>query len=113
VQTRPETRPRAALARDAARLRLRRVTQISVAGMVALGSAFVALAAGSTHTKKTVVRASVRKPSAAILVPAPTPPLVAAQSAAPAASAPAPAPAPPVAAPTPSYSPPVVVSGGS
>ncbi|MFZ1880375.1 MAG: hypothetical protein WAU41_09420 [Gaiellaceae bacterium] len=97
-------------ARDAARLRLRRLTQASVALMVALGGAFAALAAGSTHTKKTVVRAHTVKARTAILTQAPAPPLVSAHS--PASSEPA-APAPPVSAPTQSYSAPVVVSGGS
>ena len=110
MQTTTSNRARAAIARDAARLRLRRLTQVSTAIMVALGTAFAALAAGSTHTKKTVVRVAARRPRAAIQVRAPAPPLVAAQSPAPAAST---APAPPVAAPTPTYSPPVVVSGGS
>jgi hypothetical protein len=97
-------------ARDAARLRLRRLTQASVALMVAIGGGFAALAAGSTHTKKTVVRTHPVKARTAILTQAPAPPLVSAHS--PASSTPA-APAPPVSAPTPSYSPPVVVSGGS
>jgi hypothetical protein len=97
-------------ARDAARLRLRRLTQASVALMVAVGGAFAALAAGSTHTKKTVVRSQPVRARTNILAQAPAPPLVSARS--PAASTPA-APAPPVAAPTPSYSAPVVVSGGS
>jgi hypothetical protein len=100
---------RAALARDAAQLRLRRATQISVALMVALGGSFAALAAGSTPPKKTVVRVPVRGARAVALVTAPAPPLHAAQSSAPAADAPA----PPAAAPAPSYAPPVVVSGGS
>ncbi len=97
-------------ARDAARLRLRRLTQASVALMVTLGGAFAALAAGSTHTKKAVVPAHTVKARTAILTQAPAPPLVSAHS--PASSAEA-APAPPVSAPTPSYSAPVVVSGGS
>jgi hypothetical protein len=122
MQTTPNSgRPRAALARDAARLRLRRVTQLSVAAMIAVAGAFAALAAGSTHAKKAVVRTAVRTSRATILAVAPAPPLVAAQSAAaaqaqseaPAQAAPAPAPAAPAVAPTPSYSPPVVVSGGS
>ena len=105
------TRPSAA--RDAALLRLRRATQLSIALMVALGGAFAALAAGSTHTKKTIARAPVRKARATVLATAPAPPLVSAQAAPSTASSAASAPAPPVAAPVPSYSPPVVVSGGS
>jgi hypothetical protein len=101
-----EDRRRAARARDAAQRRLRRVTQISVAVMVALGGTFAALAAGSTHTKKTILGAPVGRARAAVLVQAPAPPLVGAQSF-------AAAPAPPATAPTPSYAPPVVVSGGS
>ena len=105
-----ERRRRGALARDGAVRRLRRTTQISVAATVALGGAFAVLAAGSTHAKKTIVRVSARRATpAAVLVQAPAPPLVDAQSAAPAPAAPA----PPAAAPTPSYQPPVVVSGGS
>jgi hypothetical protein len=119
MQKPTKSRPRAAVARDAAQLRLRRATQISVAVMVALGSAFAALAAGSTTTKKTLVRTPARRVHTALLTQAPAPPLVAArsasssdESAAAPATAPA-APAPPAAAPAPSYSPPVVVSGGS
>ena len=94
----------ASLARDAGARRLRRVTQLAVAIMVAL-------AAGSTHPKKTVAGAPLRRAAATVIAQAPAPPLVAAQGATPdsqAASA-----AAPVAAPVPSYSPPVVVSGGS
>jgi Fe-S cluster biogenesis protein NfuA len=110
VQTKTSSRARAAIARDAGQLRLRRLTQLSAAVMVALGTAFAALAAGSTHTKKAVIRVSARRPRAVLHVRAPAPPLVAAQSPAPPASA---APAAPVVTPTPTYSPPVVVSGGS
>jgi hypothetical protein len=114
MQKPPAGRPRPVLARDAALRRLRRATQVSVAVMVAVGGTFAALAAGATHAKKTVVRSPVRARKVVSLMQAPAPPLVAAQSAAPAASAAPPAaPAPPVAAPTQSYSPPVVVSGGS
>jgi hypothetical protein len=105
---------RSTQARDAAALRLRRVTRLSIALMVAVGGAFTALAAGSTHAKKTVIlrhRVVSRVTPAAILVRAPAPPLVGVQSA---PSAPAQAPAPsPVPAPAPSYQQPVVVSGGS
>lgn len=108
MENAPEAR-RAGLARDAARLRLRRVTQLSVAVMVALGGTFAALAAGSTNAKKTVVRTPATRTPAGVVVQAPAPPLVGAQSAAPPPSA-APAPAP---APAPSSDQPVVVSGGS
>lgn len=85
--------------------------------MVALGGVFAALAAASTHTKKTVVvSGSTRQVSAssAVLIQAPAPPLVGLQSPPPdASSAPAPAPAAPAAAPAQSYQQPVVVSGGS
>jgi hypothetical protein len=105
----------ASLARDAAARRLRRVTQLAVAVMVALGGAFTALAAGSTHARKTVVRAPLRHAAAVVVAQAPAPPLVTAQSSAPDSSSAqaAAAPAPPAAAPVPSYSPPVAVSGGS
>ena len=106
----------ASLARDAATRRLRRVTQLAVAVMVALGGAFTALAAGSTHPRKTGVRAPLRHVAAVVLAQAPVPPLVGVQSSAPdssAAQAAAAAPAPPASAPVPSYSPPVAVSGGS
>jgi hypothetical protein len=105
-------------ARDAAALRLRRVTRLSVTLMVAAGGVFTALAAGSTHTKKTIVlrhRVVSRAAPAAVLVEAPAPPLVGARSAPPAPSqAPAPAVVPaPAPAPSPTYQQPVVVSGGS
>ena len=103
-------------ARDAAVLRLRRVTQLSIALMVAVGGAFSALAAGSTHTKKTtVVRIPTRRVTpAVVVVQAPAPPLVGAQSAPAAASeASAPTPAATAPAPAPAYQQPVVVSGGS
>jgi hypothetical protein len=106
----PENARRSAQARDAASLRLRRVTQLSIALMVTAGGVFTALAAGSTHAKKTIVlrhRVVSHVTRAAVLVQAPAPPLVGVQSAPP---APAQAPAP---APAPSYQQPVVVSGGS
>ena len=113
-----ENARRSAQARDIAVLRLRRVTQLSVALMVAVGGAFTALAAGSTHLKKTTVirhRATLVTAPAAILVRAPAPPLVGSRSAPPPPSqAPAPAVAPaPAPAPAPTYQQPVVVSGGS
>ena len=107
-----DPRRRAALGRDGALRRLRRSTQVSVVVSLALGGAFAALAAGSTHAKK-VVRLPVRHVTAkpAALTSAPAPPLVAVKGAS--QSAPAPAPAPPAAAPAQTYQQPVVVSGGS
>lgn len=105
-------RRRAALARDLALRRVRRVTKLAIALMVALGTAFAALAAGSTHTKKIVLRATTRR-APAILAEAPAPPLVSAQSNAASAPAKTATPAPPAAAPTAAPQAPVVVSGGS
>jgi hypothetical protein len=106
---------RAALGRDAALARLRRATRVSVGVALALGGAFAALAAGSTHTKKsaapTPVRHTARQPA---LTVAPVPPLVSAAGASSSgddSSQASPAAAP--AAPAPSYAPPVAVSGGS
>ncbi len=110
----PEDVRRSAQSRDAATLRLRRVTQLSVALMVALAGAFTALAAGSTHTKKAIVRVPARRvASPVVLVRAPAPPLIGSQSAPPAANEAPAAPATPAPAPAPTYQPPVVVSGGS
>lgn len=112
---------RAVAARDAASLRVRNATRISVAVGIALTGIFAAVAAGSTHTKKIVVqrvRARRTKTAATSSAPvtAPAPPIVgagqspssssgqAAPSQTPAASAPSPAPA---------SVPPTVVSGGS
>ena len=108
----PESRRRAAAARDGAVRRLRRATQVSVAAMVALGGAFTALAAGSTHPKTAAVHRAAPKTAAAV-VAAPAPPLVTVQSAATPTPTPTPTQAPAVQAPTPSYQPPVVSSGGS
>jgi len=79
-------------ARDNARLRLRRLTQFSVALVVALGGGFAALAAASTHTKKasTTAAAPPSRPLVS-LAAAPAPPLVAVQSADEASPASAPA----------------------
>jgi hypothetical protein len=110
-----ESTRHSSLARDAAALRLRRATQLSIALIVAVGGAFTALAAGSTHTKRIAVgRVLTRRVApAAVLIRAPAPPLVSTQNAPPASSeAPPPAVAPPT-APAPSYQQPVVVSGGS
>ena len=109
-----ENAGRSAQARDAAALRLRRVTRLSIALMVAAGGLFTALAAGSTHAKKTIVlghRVVSRVTPAAVLVQAPAPPLVGVRSALPpSAQAPPPSSVP---APAPTYQQPVVVSGGS
>lgn len=103
-----ESSRQAALARDAATRRLRRMTQISVAVVVALAGGFATLAAGSTPAKKAGGRVqAVRASSSAALVQAPAPPLVGLQGSAPTA------PAPPANAPATSYQPPAVVSGGS
>ena len=80
--------------------------------MVALGGAFAALAAGSTHTKTVRVHRAVLKPSTTV-VPAPAPPLVTVHSGETPAPTPTPTQAPAVQAPAPSYQPPVVSSGGS
>lgn len=97
-------------ARDAGLDRVRRATVVVAASCVALGAAFAALAAGSTHPRRTVVplRPATRSRVRGHVV-APAPPLVAvAQAADPAAQQPAAAPA--AAPPT---TPPVAVSGGS
>ena len=99
-------RRRAVLARDAAARRLRRVTRVTAGGTLALGGIFAALAAGSTHVKKTLVPNLTGETSTSTAVrSAPAAPLVPAQSEA--------SPAPPAAAPTPASTPPVAVSGGS
>lgn len=104
---------RAALARDAALARLRRVTRASVGAALVLGGAFAALAAGSTHTKKAVAPTPARHTVAQqALIVAPVPPLVSAAEEA-SSSAGQSSPASAAAAPAPSYAPPVVVSGGS
>lgn len=109
-----DPRRRAVVDRDGALRRLRRSTQLSVLVTLALGGAFAALAAGSTHAKK-IVRVPVRRAAAAAapkLTVAPAPPLVAVQGADQSAT-PAPSPTPPASAPAQTYQPPVVVSGGS
>lgn len=100
-------RRRAVLARDAAARRLRRVTRVTAGGTLALGGIFAALAAGSTHVKKTLVPNLTGETSTSTAVrSAPAAPLVPAQSD-------EASPAPPAAAPTPASTPPVAVSGGS
>jgi hypothetical protein len=100
-------RRRAIVARDRAAKRLRRMTRVTAGGTLALGGIFAALAAGSTHVKKTLAptRASETTTPAAVRY-APAPPLVQARSD-------GATPAPPTAAPAPASTPPVVVSGGS
>lgn len=100
---------RAALARDAALRRLRRLTGALIAGAVALSGVFAGVAASSTHPRKVVRRP--RREARAVTTTPPLPPEPSAPaSAAPAQSA---APAPPAQAPVPTPEPPVVVSGGS
>lgn len=93
---------RAALARDAALLRQRRLTAGVLALAVALSGMFAGVAASSTHPKKTVRRARrlARTPTVPALPPAPSAPAEA-------------TPAPPVAPPYVAAAPPVVSSGGS
>ena len=102
-----EQRPAITL-RDAAKQRLRRTTQLSIAATIVVGGVFASLAAGSTHFTKRVVRQAHRPAKAVVQTQAPAPPLVDVRSTAP----PAPSPAQPV-APTVTPQPPVVVSGGS
>lgn len=99
----------AVLARNAARRRLRRATGAAVAIAVGLSGVFAALAAGSTHSKKTIVRASTARSARplAALTAAPAAPLVAVNVEPPASVSPS------ASAPTSSYQPPVVSSGGS
>jgi hypothetical protein len=109
---------RAALARDAALRRLRRLTGGMIAVAVALSGALAGVAASSTHARKLVRRSRhvVRSAAAPTLPPAPSAPAQAAPSSSDEGSAPTPqssAPAPPAQAPAPASAPPVVVSGGS
>jgi hypothetical protein len=92
---------RAALARDAALRRLRRLTGALIAGAVALSGVFAGVAASSTHTQKKAVPPPQRETRNVVTTP-PLPP----EPSAPASAAPAQAPAP-------TSEPPVVVSGGS
>ena len=102
---------RAQVARDRARLRLRRATGGVIAGAITLSGTFAALAAGTTQAKKVSKLRPVARQRTALppLTVAPPAPLVAAHTA---------PPPPPIATPSPSapaqsYAPPVVVSGGS
>ena len=102
---------RAAATRDVALARLRRLTAVVVAVGLALTAVFAALASGSTHVTKAVVRHVRARSAPSPPVAAPVPPLVAAHDAAP---TPAPSAAPaPTPAPAPQAASPVVVSGGS
>lgn len=100
-------------ARDAATIRLRRVTQTSVAVAVALAGGFAALAAGSTHPAKKSAPSNQATTTitASASTAAPAPPLVPAQAGKPTTHTPAPS--PPAVAPAPATTAPVVVSGGS
>jgi hypothetical protein len=93
-------------ARDRAAARVRSLTAWALAGAGVLTAGFAGLAAGSTHTKKTVSNAAATKKSQAT-VTAPTPTL---QSNGSAAAPVQPQSQSPV---SPAVSPPVVVSGGS
>lgn len=95
---------RAALARDAALLRQRRLTGGVVVVALALSGMFAGVAASSTHAKKAVRRAR-RVARSSSTIPA--------LPAAPSAPAEAATPTPPAAAPSVASSPPVVSSGGS
>lgn len=95
-------------ARDAARRRVGRTTQLAVAATLAVGGVFASLAAGSTHFTKSVVR-QTRKVTTKTVVQAPAPPLVAVQGSSGAAAPPPPQPVAPAA----TSQAPVVVSGGS
>jgi len=94
---------------------MRRVTQVTVAAAVALGTAFAALAAASTHTKQQTVRPASRASTPARpLTVAPAPPLVSAQAQTPSSSSSSQSQSStPAVAPAPSSAPPVVSSGGS
>jgi type IV secretory pathway VirB10-like protein len=98
---------RAALARDAALRRLRRLTGASIASAVALSGAFAGVAASSTHARKLVRRPQLQARSVTTRTPPPLPPAPA--DPAPEAQSPAPAAQPPA----PTSQAPVVVSGGS
>ncbi len=104
---------RAVEARESARARVRLATGAAVVTGLALTGTFAALAAGSTHLRKTVRERSrhvVHRASTRPVV-APAPPLVSVGGSAPQPSpSPSPAPAP---APVQTQAPPVVVSSSS
>jgi hypothetical protein len=101
---------RAVAVRNAAFGRVRTVTGVAVAVGAALTAAFTALAASSTHLRRTMQRPRTRAATQTGPVTAPAPPLVSAQSSTPTpATPPAASPSPPAASPNP----PVVASGGS
>jgi hypothetical protein len=110
---------RAVSARDAALVRMRRLTGGLIALAVALAGVFTGVAASSTHPRKLVRR--VRHAAAPTTTPALPPPPAAPAEAVPAAPSgeepgtvtPSPAPSAPVQPPVSAPSPPVVVSGGS
>ena len=95
----------AALARDAAASRLRRLTVGAFAGASALAIGIAGVAAATTHTRKAVARTVTAITLPAVKVTAP--------SATPAGGAASAVAAPVVQAPAPAYSQPVVTSGGS
>src|SRR5438105_3558381 len=109
---------RAALVRDAALRRLRRLTGGMIAAAAALSAVFAGVAASSTHPRK-VVRSTRRVFRSATMPALPPAPSAPAQAVSPSSdegspSSPQPAaPAPPAQAPAPASAPPVVVSGGS
>jgi hypothetical protein len=108
---------RAAVLRDHAALRVRRITALSLAGATALTGVFAAMAAASTHTAKRVVKATAPKAHPAATKPtpgpvtAPVPALVENGSSAAAPPSSSSSSGAPVV--TQSSAPPVVVSGGS
>lgn len=110
MESDPAAVRRAIAARDGASTRVRLLTGGALAGATLLTGLFAALAAGSTHARKTVTHVTRVNPAAARTgrVVAPDPPVVAANQ------SPA-APAPPAQAPSsvPNTQPAVVVSGGS
>ena len=107
MQTSPYPPGDAALARDAAAARLRRLTLGAFAAASALAVTFAGVAAATTHQARKAVAKTVTVttlPAVNVSAPSATPPGGAAATAAPAA---------PAQAPTPAYTPPVVTSGGS
>ncbi|HVN60270.1 MAG TPA: hypothetical protein VMT59_03345 [Gaiellaceae bacterium] len=110
MHTFPDPPGDAALARDAAAARLRRLTVGAFAGASALAVVFAGVASATTHHARkavTVAKTAVTVttlPAVNVSAPSATPPGGAVATAAPAA---------PAQTPTPSYSQPVVTSGGS
>jgi hypothetical protein len=125
MENEPAAERRAAGHRDAAHVRVRRVTGGVLAAAVALFGGMASYVAGaSSHPRKSrraelAVRPATaqRRPTRTVAVPEapPAPPLLVAQAAPVPPPAPPPAPplAPPEQAPAPVQAPPVAVSGGS